>query len=195
MSDEETDEEDGGFITHKPNWRSDLLNRLLTRLERRYDNSRKNSTVRTKPRERRQLGEWSTRPKPFGAPKWTVQDLHPESPVATGLQNSSQSLTPDPDIEHVHPSDSSYSVTPNTSSPVRRTGSFSGTPSGIPDHRAGSFSGTPSGIPDHRAGSFSGTPSGIPDHRAGPTHLFISSDSDESDDELTTLIRAATMQL
>ena len=59
MSDEETDKESNGFTVHKLSWRSNVLNRLLSRLDGRYDESRKNSTIHTKPREQRKLGEFS----------------------------------------------------------------------------------------------------------------------------------------
>ena len=82
MSDEETDNESNGFTVHKLSWRSNVLNRLLSRLDGRYDESRKNSTICTKPREQRKLGEFSDRTKPFDAPQWTLMEPQDaESPI------------------------------------------------------------------------------------------------------------------
>lgn len=52
MSDEETDSEDEGFIIRTPSWRSDLLNKLIARLDRRYEEKRKSATSRSKPKEK-----------------------------------------------------------------------------------------------------------------------------------------------
>ena len=87
MSDEETDNEATGFTVHKLSWRSNLLNRLLVQLDKHYNENRKKSTLRTKPRE---TGEYSVRCKPFGAPKWTYQ----EQSSSTELPVSGQPPTP-----------------------------------------------------------------------------------------------------
>ena len=79
MSDEETDNEDEGFIIRKPSWRSDLLKKLIMRLDRRYENKRKSSTSRSKPKEKRKPGNLSTRTQPQGIPKWALQQA-PSSP-------------------------------------------------------------------------------------------------------------------
>ena len=155
MSDEETDNEGTGFTVHELSWRSNLLNRLLSRLDKRYDEHRKKSTLRTKAREIRILGEYSTRSKPFGAPKWTFQEQ--SSPTETG------SLTESPMLQQ-SPGSSRDSATPIA----------------------------------HLVHSNLSTPSGSMSHALNPTQLFNGSEVDESDasdDELETLIRAATMKL
>ncbi len=184
MSDEETDDESTGFKIRKLGWRSNLLNRLLSRLDKRYDESRKKSTVRTKPREKRTLGELSIRGKPFGAPKWTFQDqsFPTESPVTV--------QTGSPSVQQSSPTESPVPV--HLSSP-------SITPSGFPPGRI---------IEPMRPRELccQTTPSGNQNLSLDPTQLFNSdsdrdvsdgdvSDGDVSDDELETLIRAATMRL
>lgn len=186
MSDEETDDE-GGFTIRKPKWRSDLLNRLLSHLDKRYDDSRKNSTIRTKPRERRQPGDSSERHKPFGAPAWAVQEESAPS-SRPGEAPSSEPLTPSRSHSDSEPNQGSSSVV---------------TPTGIPNHFGRpSRSRSHSGLEPNQESSSVVTPTGIPNNFGRPTHLFNrSSDSSddlsdpESDGELSTMIRAATMQL
>lgn len=173
MSDEETDNEGTGFTVHKLGWRSNLLNRLLSRLDKRYDENRKNSTLRTKPREKRTLGEYSTRCKPFGASKWTFQEqsslTETESPVS--VQQSPPTESP---------------ITPQRLSSRRALRTF--------QDSARSNIDTPTADP---MCSSQTTPSGSLSNALDPTQLFEESDVDNivSDDELETLIRAATMRL
>lgn len=174
MSDEETDAEGTGFTVRKLSWRSNLLNRLLSRLDKRYEEQRKNSTLRTKPREKRTLGEFSTRGKPFGAPKWTFQELStpPETDVSPSIQPPPPPCMQSPIIVQRSPSNGS----PGTSQD-----------SAVYD--------TPTTNPVYHMPT---TPSGSNSCALDPTQLFEEDpemSSDSSDDELETLIRAATMRL
>lgn len=149
MSDEETDYESEGFIIRKPLWRSDLLNKLLLRLDKRYDDQRKSAT-RRKPREKRKIGTFSIRKEPQGVPKWALKKT--QSPSSSGSLSSNDSSIETPhDQDSIEPGCSSSSLTPTS----------------------------------------------IPGHTAKPTYLFddssddIGSSDEQSDDEFSTMIRAA----
>ena len=163
MSDEETDNESNGFTVHKLSWRSNVLNRLLSRLDGRYDESRKNSTICTKPREQRKLGEFSDRTKPFGAPQWTLMEPQDaESPITPPTCDGRRQASHNPEI-YGHSSD--LASTPCYSmEPVQRRNDR--------------------------------TPNSAPSHSLQPAQLFQEWDEEYvSDEELDTLIRAATMRL
>ena len=104
MSDEETDSEDGNsFLKCSPTWRSDKLNRLIQKLDKRYFDSRK-KTDNSKPLKSRKNGAPSKRLQPACAPKWanaitlegdvspTVSDISPDE-SATGCPTT---VTPNP---------------------------------------------------------------------------------------------------
>ena len=74
MSDEETDTENEGFIVHEVNWRSRLVNRLIAKLDDRYNSSRAQTNNNCKPRSARHLGSPSQRPPPKCAPQWAVAE-------------------------------------------------------------------------------------------------------------------------
>ena len=147
MSDEETDCDDEGFIIRKPSWRSDLLNKLLLRLDKQYEDKRKSATSRSKPKEKRKSGTFSTRQEPEGIPKWAFKKACESSPSSSGVSGDCGATE-----------------------------------------------------------TCSRTPTSTPGHTAQPAYLFndysdtsadndSSSTDDESDDELSTMIRAATMKL
>lgn len=180
MSDEETDDEGNGFLVKKLQWRSNLLNRLVARLDKRYHESRNSTTVRKKPRESRKPGGHSLRKRPYGAPKWTYEE-----------NLCTPAVTPASEVEDLV-TDEPSSVLVSEPSPMATEPSMatSSTSANFP-------------VSDHIS-----TPSGIPGRAAEPTHLFENYDAvddddtdndddidDDSDEELTTMIRAATMKL
>lgn len=189
MSDEETDNEEGGFVVHQLKWRSKVLNVLIARLDTRYEESRK--TNRSKPREKRRIGDQSVGEPPSGAAKWTVDNS----------SSSETQMTDNEEENHHDPVDDE-----STGTPPNYTSSAS-TSMGTPPDRTSSASmgtGTP---PECASGASSstGTPHGPPRFTTRPTHLFNhnasleveggSSSEVESDDELSSLIRAATMKM
>lgn len=112
MSDEETDTENEGFIVHKVEWRSRVVNRLIAKLDERYNSSRTQNT-NSKRRSTRSLGSASQRSPPKGALRWAISEQSsPESsPTSTEQSVSAPSLplTPLP----------SNTTTPNTTTPRR----------------------------------------------------------------------------
>ena len=91
MSDEETDEEGEGFIVHKLNWRSELVNKLIAVLNNRYNSSRKQKS-NNKPREIRKPGTPSIRLPPKGAPQWAVTDATLSSGTSTPTSSTELDL-------------------------------------------------------------------------------------------------------
>lgn len=112
MSDEETDDEsDGGFVIHKLEWRSRLLNQLVSRLDDRYEKSREESTIKRKIRAPRRTGSPSFRTAPRNAPRWALLNSSSDSPT------SSAPHTPDHEIP-------AYNISPpslHTSTPTSST--------------------------------------------------------------------------
>ena len=142
MSDEETESEGDGFVIRIPSWKSDLLNKVLSRLDKRYDAKR--ATSCSKPKENRKIGTCSTREVPEGIPKWAVKKVSSSSSVSTD-------------------------VSPSSSTVIDRT---------------------PTSNPGHRR---TARPIGL--FNDGSSNDEGSEESDESDDELDPMIRAATMEL
>lgn len=78
MSDEETDDDEGGFIIHKPDWRSTIVVKLIDKLDQRYEKTRQ-SKEHSRPREQRRIGTPSIRPPPRNAPSWATNLSSEES--------------------------------------------------------------------------------------------------------------------
>ena len=75
MSDEETDTEDSNtFLKRSLTWRSDKLNRLIQKLDKRYVDSRKRKE-NSKPLKNRKDGPLSERSQPACAPKWAIAEV------------------------------------------------------------------------------------------------------------------------
>lgn len=89
MSDEETDDENEGFVVHKVSWRSRLVNRLVAKLDERYISSRTQNT-NCKPRSARRLGTPSQRHPPNGAPQWAIAEpsSRSSSPIISSNEQS-----------------------------------------------------------------------------------------------------------
>ena len=160
MSDEETDDENEGFVVRKVGWRSNLLNRLIKKLDERYNLSRTRST-KCKTRCARHLGSPSLRSPPKDVPIWaiskpshsiplstidlnttdttgstSVQPSTSQTPLQTNIVMPMNVVTP-PNIVEPHVPSSSMSVstptnlsTPRGSSTPACTSSGSSTPSG-----------------------------------------------------------------
>ena len=216
MSDEETDTENGGFTLYKPKWRSDLLNRLLLRLDKRYEESRKKS--RAKPREKRVVSsQYSSRRQPLDALNWTVRktpsnesressrpavsgaghepSIHlPPSPRPISPTSSPRPMSPRPTTPPPGPT-SPRPTSPRPTSP-RRT-SFMSPWTAVSSQHSYEYDPCYSGMdPPMSLSSQETTPSGIPGHVMDRTHLFASDESDvDSEDDLNTLIRKVTREL
>lgn len=180
MSDEETDDEQGGFAVHQLKWRSKLLSILISRADKRYEGDRK--VNRAKPRESRRIGIPSVRSPPTNAVKWA-------------LDTSDQTMSSAGDISDEEASNGDYGAD---------DGSGSGGAMSPQLHTTCAADGgcTPGESQCETTDSGSGdTPNSLPGFTAEPTMLFetqyVSSElsEDESDQELNSLIRAATMKI
>ena len=67
-----------------------ILNKVLSRLDKRYDAKR--ATSRSKPKENRKIGTCSTREVPEGIPKWAVKKVSSPSSVSTDVSPSSSTV-------------------------------------------------------------------------------------------------------
>lgn len=103
MTDEETDDEEGGFITHKPHWRSALVEKLIQRLDQRYEEMRKKRD-HSKPREQRHPGSPSIRVSPKGAPSWSIQQQCSESQESLSPSTDDPTFVAEPQITPCRPS-------------------------------------------------------------------------------------------
>ena len=93
MSDEETDDDiEGTFIVHKPVWRSDLLNRFIEKLGKRYQDGTKKCSY-MKLLSTRRVGSPSSRSRPKTIPKW-AQGTHASSSEFGESSASSGTETP-----------------------------------------------------------------------------------------------------
>ena len=118
MSDEETDSEDSNsFLKCSPTWRSDKLNRLIQKLDKRYFDSRKKRD-NSKPLKSRKNGAPSKRLQPACTPKWAI---------AITLEGS---CSDSPTVSDISPDESASgcptTVTSNPSSPVTSQDSDAG---------------------------------------------------------------------
>ena len=93
MSDEETDTEDEGFVVHKPEWRSKLVNRLVTKLDERYNSTRAKKST-SKPRSARRLGSLSQRQPPKNVPHWSLAKKSSQTSVSSSAPADTPPLTP-----------------------------------------------------------------------------------------------------
>lgn len=96
MSDEETDDEEGGFVVQHLEWRSELLCKLIRLLDKRYEASRTQKS-NSKPRESRRSGSFSLRVPPKDAPKWSLANTptRTPSPHTPSTHTESQACTPE----------------------------------------------------------------------------------------------------
>ena len=175
MSDEETDTEEGGFIVHQLNWRSKLLNLLITRVDKRYEEGRK--VNRAKPRESRRLGVPSTRPPPANAVKWALDAAD------QGMSSSGDACD----------EGSSSSDSCDNTNEDYGTGGM-----GAPQSHTSNGDSTPreQHYNTYTDSSNGETPHGLPGFLSEPTALFENEISgDDSDEEINSLIRAATMKM
>ena len=109
MSDEETDDDEGGFVIHRPSWRSDVVVKLMEKLDKRYEASRQ-SKEHCKPREQRRIGSSSNRPPPKGAPTWAIMSSSEDSsssllstPTTPASVNSNSFTSPPPSSSQCTP--------------------------------------------------------------------------------------------
>ena len=110
------DTENEGFVVHKVNWRSRLVNRLVAKLDERYISSRAQNT-NCKPRSARHLGSPSQRSSPKGAPHWATAE--PSSGSVSPTSSNEQSVAVDSPNTPATPLPLA-SLPPNSTTPRRQ---------------------------------------------------------------------------
>ena len=68
MSEEEEDGDQDGFIRHQPSWRSNVLNRFISKLEKRIKKNSKNSLAK-----KRRHGTTIDKDAPPNLPSWMTE--------------------------------------------------------------------------------------------------------------------------
>ena len=100
-----------GFVIHRPEWRSDVVVKLIEKLDKRYETSRQ-SKEHCKPREQRRIGSPSCRPPPKSAPTWATKSSTEDS-------SSSRLSTPTTPVSVISNSVTSPPPSSSQSTPIR----------------------------------------------------------------------------
>lgn len=113
MSDEETDSEDSNSLRKRtPRWRSERLNKLIQKIDKRYTISREKEN--SKPLKIRKTGTPSERLMPACAPHWATMTNLEDGPVSNS-SSGSEELIDNPGASLVTSNTSYAVVTPRCS--------------------------------------------------------------------------------